>query len=300
MILFAFLMGGCSTVFRLDDDPTCADDPYDWGAGLTTHLVHGKHDGTFDYDPDGPSYTLVEGFYELETGDFRWVAAYDSGSRRTSDEVIGFGTAWTDGDLDTSMEVTSFGEGLDEVTTEVRDVRLGCDMDRTVTDPDGGVRVYEGVFEDGGLTYSHTYAEQGVVVTAEGELDSDGGWEETVDHDEGGVVWTSTETGDPDGTVARTFSRSFPGELVEGSWERDADGTLDVETVADPVEGQKETWAYTLDAHGTGSGSLDVGPADKHCDLEFDEGGCTQVACVELTDGPCHVPAPPPDWLVRL
>src|SRR5688572_28939082 len=224
MIWFALLSAGCSRGFTLDGDPTCADDPYDWGAGLTTHLVHGHRDGTFDYDPDGPLLEGVEGEYDLDSGDFTWTASFDGGGRRTVDEIDGYGTAWTDGDLDTVMDVVSSGEGIDEVTTEVRDVRLGCDLDRTVTDPDGGVRVYEGVFEDGGLTYSHTYAEQGIVVTAEGELDADGRWEESVDHDEAGVVWTSTETGDPDGTVSRTFSRSFPAALVEGTWEREVDG----------------------------------------------------------------------------
>jgi hypothetical protein len=300
MILLALLSGGCSPGFRLDADPTCAEDPYPWGAGLTTHLVNGKRDGSFDYDPDGPMYDGVEGAYDLQTGDFTWTASYTGGGRRTVDEIDGFGTAWTDGDLDTSMDVVSSGEGIDDLTSEVRDVRLGCDLDRTVVDPDGAVRVYEGVFEDGGLTYSHTYAERGVVVTAEGELDDDGGWEEEVDHEEPEVTWTSTETGEPDGTVSRTFSRSFTSELIEGTWERDPDGTLDVETTRDPAEGQKETWAYTLDALGNGEGSLDVGPQDKHCDLAFVEGSCTQVACVELVDGPCDVPAPPPDWLVRL
>src|SRR5689334_12348763 len=99
--MIALLWSGCTVGFALDEDPTCAEDPYDWGGWLTTHLVHGKKDGTFDYDPAGPLLDRVEGSYDLETGDFSWVASYPTGSRRTSDDVEGFGTAWTDGDLDT-------------------------------------------------------------------------------------------------------------------------------------------------------------------------------------------------------
>jgi hypothetical protein len=140
------------------------------------------------------------------------------------------------------------------------------------------------------------------VLTADGVLDPDGSWEEVVAYDDGaGTTWDSTESGTTSGDVTRTYTHATPAEVVDGSWTRDAAGTLDVETVVDPVEaGLKETWTYTIDAHGVGSGELQVGPQDKHCSLVFAGAICSQVDCVELTDGPCDVPDPAPDWLVRL
>lgn len=300
MILIGVL-AGCVPGFELDESSlTCADDPYAWGGGLTTHLVNGKKKGMFDYDPEDPQIERVEGSYDLTSGDFAWTATFVSDSWRTTDEVVGFGTVWVDGDLDTeSTWISETGDGP-VVSYDLRDVRLGCDVNRTIDGGAGGIRVYEGVFGGGALDYVHTYGESGFVLEADGRWDADGSFFESVDHAEDGIVWTSTETGSTSGVVSREYTRSFPDLEISGSWTRDTDGTLEVETIYDPADDPSETWTYTLDASGNGDGKLKIGPAAKRCDLVFADGACTQESCVELTDGPCEPPVHIPDWRVRL
>src|SRR5688572_16944457 len=266
--MIALLLAGCILGFQLDDEAlTCADDPYDWGAGLTTHLVNGEKDGTFDYDPDDPQVERVDGSYDLVSGDFAWTATFVSDSWRTTDEVDGFGAAFVNGDLDVAFTLVSETGDGPAASYEVRDVHLGCALSRTIEDGAGAFRVYDGVFTGGGLDYVHTYVESDGLLEAVGRWESDGSFVETVDLAEGGIVWTSTETGDTDGVVSREYDRTFPELEVHGSWTRETDGTLDVETVYNPADTPVETWTYTVDAHGDGDGKLKVAPDATRCDL---------------------------------
>lgn len=300
--MIAVLLAGCVLGFELDDKAlTCAADPYDWGAGLTTHLVNGEKDGTFDYDPDDGQVARVDGSYDLASGDFAWTATFVADSWRTTDEVDGFGSASVNGDLDVAFTLVSeTGEGPAQ-SYDVRDVHLGCDLSRTIEDAAGGVRVYDGVFTGGGLDYVHTYVESDVLLEAVGRSESDGSFVETVDLAEEGIEWTSTETGDTDGVVIREYDRTFPELEVHGSWTRHPDGTLEVESVYNPADTPVETWTYTVDAAGDGDGKLKVAPDATRCDLVFVAWDCTQQGCDEgLVDGPCHPPIAIPDWRVRL
>ncbi len=298
--MIALLLAACVRGFDLDNrDLTCAEEPYEWGGGLTTHLLNGKKKGTFDYDPPDPEIERIDGTFDLATGEFSWTATYVADSWRTTDEVAGNGTVWIDGDLDTQSTLISKTDGS-IANYDLRDVRLGCEVTRIIEDADGGVRVYEGEFASGGLDYVHTYAEGAFVLEANGRWDADGSFSETVDFAEGDVVWTSTETGATSGVVSREYARSFPNLEIEGTWTRAPDGTLEVETVLDRADDPPETWTYTLDASETGEGTLKVGPNAKRCDLVFEDGACTKHNCVELTDGPCDPPVRIPDWRVRL
>jgi len=298
--MIALLLAGCVPGFKLDEkELTCAEDPYAWGGGLTTHLVNGKKKGTFDYDPADPEIERIDGGYDLETGEFSWTATYVADSWRTTDEIAGHGTAWVDGDLDTLSTFISKTESS-VLTYDLRDVRLGCDLSRTIEDGNGDVRVYEGTFDGGGLDYVHTYADGAFVLEAIGRWDEDGSFSESVDYAEPDVTWTSTETRATSGVVTREYARTFPNVTLSGSWTREPDGTLEVETVREPADDPTETWTYTLDAAEDGEGTLKVGPGAKRCDLVFEDGACTQESCVELTDGSCDPPVRIPDWRVRL
>jgi len=298
--MIALLLAGCVRGFDLDDrDLTCSEDPYEWGGGLTTYLLNGKKKGTFDYDPADPEVARVEGAYDLETGEFSWTSTYVADSWRTADEITGSGTVWVDGDLDTESTLISKTPSS-VVAYDLRDVRLGCEQTRIIEDGDGDIRVYEGTFDGGGLDYVHTYAEGALVLEAIGRWDANGSFTESVEYAEGDVVWTSTETGTTTGIVSREYAHSFTNLEIGGSWTREPDGTLDVDTVLDRADDPAETWTYTLDAFEDGEGTLKVGPNAKRCDLVFEDGACTQENCVELTDGPCDPPVRIPDWRVRL
>jgi hypothetical protein len=297
--MIVLLLAACTRGFVLDDrELACAEDPYEWGGGLTTHLLNGKKSGAFDYDPADPEVEQIDGSYDLETGEFSWTATYVPDSWRATDEVEGHGTVWVDGDLDTASTLVSKTESS-VATYELRDVRLGCDVTRVIEDGNGDIRVYEGTFDGDGLDYVHTYAEGAFVLEASGRWDDDGGFSEEVDLTDGAVTWTSTEAGGSEGAVTREFARSFPELEIGGAWTRDPDGAVEVDIVFDRAGDPRETWAYAVDAAENGEGTLTVGP-DGGCDLVFEGGACTQVDCVELTDGPCDPPIHIPDWRVRL
>ena len=96
VLVFFPLVAGCyvGPVFNVKKGKrTCPDDFLQWTGGLTYHILQGRGDGTFDYVPEQSHIDLVDGFYDLEEGDFWWQTFYTSGNRLDQDLATGAGWA---------------------------------------------------------------------------------------------------------------------------------------------------------------------------------------------------------------
>lgn len=122
------LLGLAACTSWIDQKPTCKFDVYDWSDDLTAHILAGKGDGRFDYDPEDVPRQQLSGRYGVETGDFHWDVVYGSEYWIQAASVSGFGTAYHDGNLDVFF-TESQTDRLGVVTeTNHRVYREGCNM----------------------------------------------------------------------------------------------------------------------------------------------------------------------------
>ncbi len=296
------LAQGCyvGKVFRVKPKKqTCSEPFLIWGGGLVAHVDAGKGNGEFSYAPADPLLEWVEGAYDLKTGDFSYVNDYVPDSYRAYDQVDGFGTIWRDGDLDLLYTVEAVTDEDDTFTYDVREQRLGCEMERWVFLTDGideddedaevPTEVWVGEFTDGVYEYEHRFGLYGEVMVAEGVTEPDGTYEEIVRFDDGGAQIEWEEEGDGEGGIRREFYENV-GSVLEGYWERAKNGDLVVEYLYEPLASPSQAWDYTASERGNGSGTLEIG-ANK-CKIDLDEWECVLKGCTTdaLEGEPCSPP----------
>lgn len=282
---------GCyvGPVFELKKESkrTCEDDFFSWGGGLTHHVVQGPGDGTFDYDPTGDLVDRVDGFYDLDVGDFWWWTYYKDDSHRVTDHATGFGTLWRDGDMDVEYTLdVAWADGVDR-TYEVRTKRYGCEETTQTGDEDGPISVVEGVWSTDAFTYVTEWIAGPILVTAEGVQSADGAWVESEDLEDGDLVMRYDESGDGDGGIVRSFLVGDGVVEVEGSWERFVDGEVVFSYTSKRVGTKRETWSYTLNGEGRGEGVWDQDGVS--CDLVFEDFECARQGC-GASNGVCEPP----------
>lgn len=302
LVLGAVGLSACGPVYKLKEKKlTCSERFHTWGGGLVTHVNQGDGDGSFDYQPLDPRIDRIFGLYDLDSGGFYWDEDFVDGSQVRNRRIDGRGTIWNDGDLDVEYDVVADMPGDLEAAYYVREQRLGCDMTRWVeSDIDGQpdpTDIVEGTFTDGGFEYLHRFALWGLEVEAEGRLEADSTYEEELSYDEGGVTFDWYEERDDDGTVLREFDESIDGITLQGFWERQLDGDLEVVYDYSAPGRAREEWTYDLDDGGDGSGGWVFGNVS--CDLRFRDFACTLQDCssssYEGDDCPLRVSVPPVD-----
>lgn len=285
-------------VFKLQEKSlTCSEPMLGWGGGLVTHVMMGKGDGSFDYDPPGGLLDRVVGAMNLRTGDFQWSEDYAPDSYRARNDVLGYGTIWEDGDLDIGYDMNAITDEGDEFSITIRERRLGCEMERwveeNIEDVSDPSQVWAGTFTDGGFEFEHRFGHYGLVMQAEGRTESDGSYEERLRYEEVGAVVYWDEEGDGEGWARREFDEQL-GFSLEGFWERQKNGDTEVEYEYQAVTGPPQFWAYEVNERGNGSGSLAIGAAE--CDIRLSEWSCVLEDCnqASLEGEACVPPLEPP------
>ncbi len=288
------ITAGCRPTFKLDKPSklTCSEPFHTWGGGLSNHVQQGSGGGDFDYVPAAPEVQRIYGAYDLKTGDFFWYEEYITASHIQLEHAVGYGTLWTDGDLSIEYlhEVMYEDDRVDQF--DVRELRLGCAVDRRVEGEDGLVEVFEGAYINGGYEYSRSYTDGVDTFTSDGRVEPAGSWSETIDVSLGPVTKSFEEVGDGEGYFKREFVEAGLAQDIEGYWERFLDGTAHAEFLHEVSGGLLQAWEYTIDALGTGDGTLEFG--QNRCDLEFVDGDCQRVGCTDNSDGSCSPPVEVP------
>ncbi|MBW1877458.1 MAG: hypothetical protein JRJ84_03760 [Deltaproteobacteria bacterium] len=269
MLLSApLLLVGCGGDGFYVSGESCNTKYLKWGGGLTYHLLQGKSDGSFDYDPDGAVSTRVVGSYDLVTGDFFWGTEFHPDHWRMARMVEGYGYAATNGDLDITYSVTTTDINDTDYDATIREERVGCEVTRRTT-YDTAEIWHTGTFFDHEYQYTDEDDYEGVPWLVEGVVRSDYTWTETLDFNGAGLDYEYEENGDGDGYARRDWSQISDGTSFEGYTESFLDGAEHVYYVVDG-EG---TWDYTVDYNGNGTGTYSEPGLD--CDLTFTGGDCT-------------------------
>lgn len=279
MVIAATLLVGCSTTEFVGDAPkACSADFTGWGGGLTTNILQGDGSGTFDFDPPGDVESRTHGEYNLENGDFWWVTEYASDDYRTRLFWDGYGTAWTDGDLDIVAEVEILYANDEVNLTRVYERRLGCDVDRRVVTADENedlIEVESGIFSDGQYDYERTYREDDLTLTVNGNWFDDQYRLEELDSYQNGTYRLSyTEQSDSSGLVRRDFVERWTGagSRTDGFWELPTTGVRNYNyTVSGEFSDRK--FKYEVDLDGNGDGTVKI--AGETCDVKVKKHKCT-------------------------
>ncbi|MEN0061834.1 MAG: hypothetical protein AAGA48_06755 [Myxococcota bacterium] len=293
-----WLLASCTSRFVFDD-PTCDADFVDWAGGLTNDVLQGSGDGAFDYIPrDSDIVVQMAGEYDLRTGDLEWERTYVEGAFRRSESAEGQGTLWPDGDLDLEydLEVTL---PLIRRSIEVRDLRLGCDVNRRVEDEQGRVEIYRGELTDDGLLYTHEFVDGARTFVADGERLPDGSWTESLNFQGANLTYMLDESGNArDVSWRRDLVYETADTLLNGFYRRRANGRMNVEYRAIINDGVPEFWNYGFDSEGNGTGTLTFEDGTPACTLTFQRGACTVTDCD--AEGTCVPPLVLDEVLLRL
>jgi len=269
MLLAApLLLAGCSSEGFYVRGESCNTKYLKWGGGLTYHLLQGKSDGTFDYDPKGAVMTRLVGSYDLHTGDFSWNTEFNPDHWRTARTVEGYGYAYTNGDLDIEYTITTTDINAVDYEAAVREKRVGCTVNRRTSYEFGEV-FHHGTWFDKEYQYTDEDEYQGSPWIVEGVLRDDYTWTESLDFSGSGLTYDYEENGDEDGYARRDWTQVSSGSTFDGYTETFLDGG---EHTYYTVNGSG-TWDYTVDYNGNGSGTYSEPGLD--CDLTFTEGNCT-------------------------
>lgn len=296
VVVIAASLAGCSIgpkwKLMKPQKRTCAAEFLEWGGGLTFHVDQGPGDGTFAYDPPGDLITWVEGVYNLRNGDFVYTVTYADDSFRERDEVQGFGTLWTDGDMELEYTLTAHFADDSTASWEVHSQRYGCQEVSRIEDEDGRLEIVDGTWGSDAFSYVREWIWGPLVVEAKGSLEPDGDWEESASEKDGDLRLIYIDKGHADGRVRRDF-KGFNGLVeVSGDGSVDRTGTVVMDYWSRSGEGEKAFWEYEVDAWGDGTGIWEQG--DATCDLKFDDFSCKLRNCTDAEPGPCSPPAPFP------
>lgn len=286
------LATGCEreAVFTLSDTRTCAADVLAVDDGLLSHLVASEDGGrSFDHVPDSPLIDRVVGTYDLVTGVFGWSTTYADGYRVLRDDVAGTGTAYVDGDLDLDYTITTQLRGNKRTVNRVRELRLGCDVQRvTYNRNDELVATEVGTVQADGYHYVRTRTERGVLVDTEGVLAGDRTRTEAEAWRSGRYQYAHTRTDDGLGKVTTDFEEVDDGVQSAGTVVDRFDGSSRHQFTATD-SGATLTWDYVVEASGNGEGTLEVSPPNGNsyeCDVVFEDFACF-VECPGLGSAPC-------------
>jgi hypothetical protein len=263
-------------------DQSCSADVVPLARDLTTHLVNGEGDGTFDYDPDSSVIAQVTGSYDLVTGDFSWT---ETGTDESWVDSIEMRDAWgyanTNGDLDVVGTLVVMDVlGVEDVR-QVRIERVGCQQTRRVRFTSGGTiereSVEEGTFSDDAYIYTIETDYDGTTYEVDGTRQVDGTWVEGHTYLAENYRYRDERVGDLNaGTSTSVYSEVFSvrgGETRrEGTVERATDGSETRRFTQISPDGTSE-WEYTTDYGGNGSGTVS-GPGYT-CTLQFVDDRCT-------------------------
>jgi len=262
LIFFPLFTGcGLSTGFHLDGKPSCAQKNYTWTDDLTRHLLNGRRDATFDYDPDTQVVRRINGSYDLLTGDFSWKERYHADHFRKKSEVVGYGYADSNGDLDIeyALQVTDV-LGV-QTTSVVRLEREHCKVTKRVTDEDGELTWEFGKYWGEAYNFRTEQVVDGAPWTVYGVDEDDGSFTRTLDWATSSESYGYEEQGDGEGYSRRDWEQD-DGRFIVGYQETWLSGrTHEYYT----VEGA--TWDYTLNYEGNGEGTYTED--DSECELTF-------------------------------
>lgn len=285
-------LGACGPRFVLKDDArTCGVDPamYDQPGDLVGHLSRSEDGGeTFGYDPPPDLVVRAEGTYDLRSGAFTFTEDHAEGYWLAELAYEGVGTAYRDGDLDVRMTVTATDAVGTETVSDVRWLRLGCDVERTVFDEGGEILTTErGSWGSDGYAYTRLYEVEGVVAERTGQLAFDGSFTESTgwrveDHE-----YQETVTREPNGRLVTTFDDKRPEVRTQGTVVRRLTGTEEHEVEREQIL-LTETFSYTLDLDGSGRGTVDVSRrgTTETCEVVIEDFDCTYT-CLDREPEDC-------------
>lgn len=277
--LGTLLLTGCLGGERFSvSDPSCETGYLEWAGGLTHHLVEGRPDGTFDYDPAGLVESRIVGAYDLSSGDFEYDVEYHPDHYRAGTTVEGYGYAATNGDLDVEYTLTTtdvLGAGW---SIDVRDKRVGCEVARRV-DYSNATVWHEGEFFADRYEYTDSEEVDGAPWVVHGVSYPDGSWVEELDYLGPSETYRFDQEGTGDGYSRRDWTLVDNATIYSGYTEYFLEGGRHVHYDVDGV-----TWDYTVDYEGDGSGTLTGSGYD--CDLTFTDGDCA-YDCASGQSGSC-------------
>jgi hypothetical protein len=285
---------GCSseTSFKIKN-ASCSEDFTSWYPGLSGHILRGSGDGAFDYDPSGEVVERLNGDYSLESGDFSWDVVYHPDHFLVSSQVIGYGYAKGNGDLDVVGSETKTDVVDQTWTVEFRTIREGCDVDnrrRFMSDGETYERVERGSFESSGYTFTRTTEFDTYTETQTGTIAQDLTFARETLIDIEGYYSSSTETGDlGNGTTMESFLQEVQddGQTItyEGEIDSELDGSRQVKYDIKVPGENTATWDYLIDYYGDGGGTYTSGSTQ--CDIEFRSGDCF-YDCGGGSSGECN------------
>lgn len=289
--LMCCLSAACETrpAFEVDDSLLCPEIDADTEGGLLQHLTRADALGAFFYDPPQPLVRNVDGAYDLTSGDLSWVSTYADGYYLTKQRVVGQGVAYTDGDLDLAYSVQEVREDGDLDTVSVREVRLGCDVERDVfNQADKLIRSERGTYRPKGYVYTTERIRRGVVVPIDGVRQPDGRWTEEEAYRVDDYEYVGTAEADGLGRIDTSFREVEGNELREGTIRRLPDGSERHRFTVTLFNATAE-WDYTLNFRGTGKGTAEVTPNGIEpytCEVSFKKGTCS-IDCPNYPEEPC-------------
>jgi hypothetical protein len=273
----------CKPTFVLSKAPACESDFQSWKGGLTWHLASGQGSGAWDYDPEGAPVQNY-GSYDFATGAFGWDVKWPDDTWIVWQEVRGTGKAWTDGDLDIAYTLKTFTRDDDVSTVEIRERRLGCDVEHYQSE-DGDPEVIElGRFRGGAYEYErHFFIDELEAMTVGTATSS--GYEEELEFTRTGYKLETSESGDWDGAFERTFDERQGATVREGTVVRSAAGVEEWTYTLDQGSTSFD-YEYTVDGSGNGEGEVDYGSED--CEVVWEDGECSLDDCSKASrEGPC-------------
>jgi len=278
LVLVLPLLAACGERFYVGAE-TCDSEFLSWTGGLTYHLLQGKGDGTFDYDPEGAVEEQITGGYDFQSGVFGWTTTYNALHYNTTSVIAGIGYAKTDGDLDIEYSVTTTDIAGDTFSYGVREKRIGCEVTRRLDFGDS-VSWHFGTYVDGVYQYRDVSDQDGDDWVATGTMSPDLTWTESVDFSQPGFDYASTTVGDADGYSREDFEENSSDTVYAGYYENFLDGATHVYYTVDGGA----VWDYTTDYLGDGTGTYVDGATE--CDLTFTEGAC-RYDCGGTDTGSC-------------
>ena len=192
----------------IDQEPACEYDIYGWSDDVIAHILTGKGDGEFDYDPEDVPRQVIKGAYDPAKGDFSWKIAYADDYYIVDASVEGFGTAYHNGDLDIQF-TQSATDILEEENVEYWDVeRAGCAMTIQSWEDEDQEDVFQavGIYESE-KTYAWTAEEtySDIKYTWSGSQRQNLARSYTVEAEDGSYYWFNEES--PAGTEDAAFER---------------------------------------------------------------------------------------------
>ncbi|MCB9759377.1 MAG: hypothetical protein H6739_06015 [Alphaproteobacteria bacterium] len=296
-LLAIALLPGCLGGTYLDRDLACEYDVFNWLGGLSRHADVGESDGDlirFDYPTNEAWITRINGRYNTLDGEFSVQYDYFDGYFMSVYEAEGYGTVYTDGDLDVLSTVYEEDVLGDSVLYQERHLRSGCDGTIRTRYPEGSSRT----------PYTTNYT-----IVSDTQVDYDS----VIDYDDGGRVtreWTMNDALDVAGTVVSdadgvNYSSEYTQDVdanFESTWTQESTDFDYVGTTTRDVTGFN-VQEYDGVEHGTGNvlfhlrsernydgsgtGSYQDFTQDLTCDVTYGSNGSCDLSCSNGYEGRC-------------